>query len=161
MHLYLFFRRKLFYLLNYGTIINNWGGWCGNRMLFCRNHRLSPLLAGDEARPGSDPGTQDYKSSVFPTELSSQIIHCFTSVVQQTKRHSSRELLGGFLRRTTNFLKPVDDVLVHHRPPSLSRLYLAKSPSPRAKVRSAMHLCEGLLHKHVMSKMVGTLHKQG
>ena len=66
-----------------------------------------------------------------------------------------------FLRRTTNFLKPVDDVLVHHRPPSLSRLYLAKSPSHQAKVRSAMHLCEGLLHKHVMSKMVGTLHKQG
>lgn len=99
---------------------------------------------------------------LLSAELKGLIIYCFTSVVQQTKRHSSRELLGGFsIRRTTNFLKPVDDVLVHHRPPSLSRLYLTKSPSLRAKVRSAMHLCEGLLHKHVMSKMVGTLYKQG
>lgn len=83
---------------------------------------------------------------LLSAELKGLIIYCFTSVVQQTKRHSSRELLGGFsIRRTTNFLKPVDDVLVHHRPPSLSRLYLAKSPSHQAKVRSAMHNCERLL----------------
>ena len=83
---------------------------------------------------------------LLSAELKGLIIYCFTSVVQQTKRHSSRELLGGFsIRRTTNFLEPVDDVLVHHQPPSLSRLYLAKSPSHQAKVRSAMHNCERLL----------------
>lgn len=46
--------------------------------------------------PGSNRGLKITNLAFYQLKLPSQIIHCFTSAVQQTKQHSSRELLGGF-----------------------------------------------------------------
>ena len=78
--------------------------------------------------------------------MEAKIIHCFTSAVQQIKRHSYRELFGGFNQTHHQFPRTRDNLSGQLSTPKPSRLYLGKNPFLQANARSAMRNGEKLLH---------------